>query len=144
MAAVFGKHSGLIGGCPLLPPAEFEPSDLDYSMDQVEKEIEESRMNQGLLFFTLLFVTFNALLINCITLPRQMKIFVKETYNGWFGSLSFFLGTSIAEIPFDLVLIPGVVALLWQTTGQVQEDRSGARRQVRCKNCGDSFLSTCS
>ena len=56
MAAVFGKHSGLRGGCPLLPPAEFEPSDLDYSMDQVEKEIEESRMNQGLLFFTLLFV----------------------------------------------------------------------------------------
>lgn len=121
MAAVFGTESGMRGGCPSLPPAEFEPNDLDVSLDKLSAELEESQMNQGLLFFTLIFVTFNALLINCITLPRQMKIFVKETYNGWFGSLSFFLGTSIAELPFDLVLIPVLVSLLWQLTGQTTD-----------------------
>lgn len=121
MAMVFGSNSGLKGGCPALLTADFEPKDLDDSMDLLKAELEESGRNQGLLFFSLLFVTFNALLINCITLPKRMNMFVKETYNGWFGSFSFFLGTSLAEIPFDLVLIPSMVLLLWQLTGQIGE-----------------------
>lgn len=121
MAAVFGSQSGLRGGCPSLPPPEFESKDLDASIATLEAELEESKMNQGLLFFTLLFITFNALLINCITLPKAMKMFVKETYNGWFGSFSFFVGTSLAEAPFDLVLNPSLVILLWEMTGQIPE-----------------------
>lgn len=39
-----------------------------------------------------------------MSFPAEMQIMVKERNNGWYGTLAYYSGKFLAELPFQLIL----------------------------------------
>lgn len=115
---LFGQV-GKRGGCPPNIDGDFVPADLDVATKHIKDELEETFNNTGQQFFSLLFMLYNALLPTCLSFPYEMHVFIKERNNGWYSTAAFFLGKVAAEAPFQILLPPIYVAIIWMITAQV-------------------------
>ena len=80
VAAFVGLMFGPVGhrgGCPPAIDGDFEPSDLDNATEHIKAELEDTYNNNGLQFFSILFMLFNALMPTCMAFPGEMHVFIK-------------------------------------------------------------------
>ena len=102
-ALFYGPDIGSRGGCsPEI--GQFEPQKLDYMTDEIETELRYTYDNIGAILFSLVFTAFSAIMPICIAFPLEVRIFMRERSNAWYSLRSYFLGRTLSELPFQLVM----------------------------------------
>lgn len=115
LVLLYGKKSGQASGCPpiLGLPLEITDPNNDNMIDLAD--------NVGYLFMCIMMITYVSLMSTVLTFPIDIKTVGKEYKNGWYGTLTYFLGKSIADLPF-IVLYPVIYCLItWYLTNQAQD-----------------------
>lgn len=110
-AVFFGEDVGVRGGCsPEI--GEFDPSRLGNVTDEIKNEVKAVYNNIGSYFYLITFTAFSAILPICIAFPVEMEVFTREYNNAWYTLKSYFLGKTLSEVPFQLVM-PTMFAIFY-------------------------------
>lgn len=115
LVLLYGKKSGEARGCPpiLGLPMEITDPYHDNMIDLAD--------NVGYLFMCIMMITYVSLMSTVLTFPVDIKTVGKEYKNGWYGTFSYFLGKSFADLPF-IIVYPVVYCLItWYLTGQAED-----------------------
>lgn len=115
LVLLFGKKSGEARGCPpiLGLPTELTDPNNDNMIDLAD--------NVGYLFMCIMMITYVSLMSTVLTFPIDIKTVGKEYKNGWYGTITYFLGKTIADLPF-IIGYPVVYCLItWFVTKQAQD-----------------------
>lgn len=119
LATFYGPQIGTLNGCPRLPTSLMAfvlASDLDEHMNQEMRRIQE---NMNFLLVSVMTATFAALEITVITFPLEAKTVKREWRNGWYRVTSYFMGRTLADLPFQLVFVVIFCLLIYVLTGQI-------------------------
>lgn len=115
LVLLYGKKSGEARGCPpiLGLPTEITDPNNDVMIDLSD--------NVGYLFMCIMMITYVSLMSTVLTFPIDIKTVGKEYKNGWYNTVSYFLGKTIADLPF-IIVYPVVYCLItWYMTNQGQD-----------------------
>lgn len=120
VSLVYGTNVGKPNACPRAGPMDImayalEPTD---SALQLQEDLRTTLENIGYIFFKLYGIIFAAMTVTVLTFPLDMHVLVKEFRNGWYGLSSYFLGRTLADIPFQLTLPLLAMSLSYYATGQ--------------------------
>lgn len=120
VSLVYGTNVGRPNACPRAGPMDImayalEPTD---SALQLQEDLRTTLENIGYIFFKLYGIIFAAMTVTVLTFPLDMHVLVKEFRNGWYGLSSYFLGRTLADIPFQLTLPLLAMSLSYYATGQ--------------------------
>lgn len=120
VSLVYGTNVGKPNACPRAGPMDImayalEPTD---SALQLQEDLRTTLENIGYIFFKLYGIIFAAMTVTVLTFPLDMHVLVKEFRNGWYGLSSYFLGRTLADIPFQLTLPFLAMSLSYYATGQ--------------------------
>lgn len=120
VSLVYGTYVGKPNACPRAGPIDImayamEPTDTAL---QLQEDLRTTLENIGYIFFKLYGIIFAAMTVTVLTFPLDMHVLVKEFRNGWYGLSSYFLGRTLADIPFQLTLPLLAMALSYYATGQ--------------------------
>ena len=120
VSLVYGTGVGKPNACPRAGPVDImayalEPTD---SALQLQEDLRTTLENIGYIFFKLYGIIFAAMTVTVLTFPLDMHVLVKEFRNGWYGLSSYFLGRTLADIPFQLTLPVLAMSLSYYATGQ--------------------------
>lgn len=120
VSLVYGTNVGKPNACPRAGPMDImayalEPTDTAL---QLQEDLRTTLENIGYIFFKLYGIIFAAMTVTVLTFPLDMHVLVKEFRNGWYGLSSYFLGRTLADIPFQLTLPLLAMSLSYYATGQ--------------------------
>lgn len=120
VSLVYGSQVGKPNACPRAGPMDImayalEPED---SALKLQEDLRTTLENIGYIFFKLYGIIFAAMTVTVLTFPLDMHVLVKEFRNGWYGLSSYFLGRTLADIPFQLTLPLLAMSLSYYSTGQ--------------------------
>jgi hypothetical protein len=120
VSLVYGTYVGKPNACPRAGPIDImayalEPQDRAL---QLQEDLRTTLENIGYIFFKLYGIIFAAMTVTVLTFPLDMHVLVKEFRNGWYGLSSYFLGRTLADIPFQLTLPLLAMSLSYYATGQ--------------------------
>lgn len=120
VSLVYGTNVGKPNACPRAGPMDImafalDPEDTALNLQQ---EVRTTLENIGYIFFKLYGIIFAAMTVTVLTFPLDMHVLVKEFRNGWYGLSSYFLGRTLADIPFQLTLPLLAMSLSYYATGQ--------------------------
>lgn len=120
VSLVYGSQVGIPNACPRAGPVDIiayalEPQD---SALQLQEDLRRTLENIGYIFFKLYGIIFAAMTVTVLTFPLDMHVLVKEFRNGWYGLSSYFIGRTLADVPFQLTLPLLAMALSYYATGQ--------------------------
>lgn len=120
VSLVYGTNVGKPNACPRAGPTDIlayalEPTDAAL---QLQEDLRTTLENIGYIFFKLYGIIFAAMTVTVLTFPLDMHVLVKEFRNGWYGLSSYFLGRTLADIPFQLTLPLLAMSLSYYATGQ--------------------------
>lgn len=124
LATFYGPNIGSLSGCPRLPQSFMSfvfASDSDPDSD-VTLEMRRIQENMNFLLVAIMTATFAALEITVITFPMEAKTVKREWRNGWYRVSSYFLGRTIADLPFQLVFVVAFCLVIYTLTGQIGLD----------------------
>lgn len=124
LATFYGPNIGSLSGCPRLPQSFMSfvfASDSDPDSD-VTLEMRRIQENMNFLLVAIMTATFAALEITVITFPMEAKTVKREWRNGWYRVSSYFLGRTIADLPFQLVFVVAFCMVIYTLTGQIGLD----------------------
>jgi ABC-type multidrug transport system ATPase subunit len=111
LMSIMYKHKiGSYAGCP---------SDLIKS--EKEEHIKAINENYGFLFFAFLMFMFGPMMITVLSFPLEMKVVRNEWQNGWYKMSAYFIGRSLADLPFQIVFPFLFCAIAYYMTGQINE-----------------------
>lgn len=126
VSLLYGTEAGSSSGCNSLTRTG-QPAFLD------QKKIVYTNENMTLLFFTLFFLTFTSLTPTILTFPTELKIFMKEYHNNYYGTLVYFLATTIVDLPFQVIFPLVYVVIVYPMTCQPMEPyRFGLFSLISC------------
>lgn len=115
LVLLYGKKSGEARGCP---PVLGLPSDIT---DPHNESMIDLADNVAFLFMCIMMITYVSLMSTVLTFPIDIKTVGKEYKNGWYGTITYFLGKTIADMPF-IVSYPVVYCLItWYVTNQARD-----------------------
>lgn len=77
--------------------------------------------NIGLMFFSLLFISFAALMPVLLTFPMELPIVIREHMNYWYTVDSYFLARTISDIPFQIAYAALYSAIIYFMSSQPSE-----------------------
>ncbi|XP_054167692.1 ATP-binding cassette sub-family G member 1-like [Oppia nitens] len=77
-----------------------------------------SIQNISYILTTMMFIHFCTIAPTLMTFPIELNTFVKERFNKWYTTWSYFMAKSIVDIPVVIVLPVVYAGLLWLITGQ--------------------------
>lgn len=120
VSLVYGTNVGKPNACPRAGSVDImayalEPTDTAL---QLQEDLRTTLENIGYIFFKLYGIIFAAMTVTVLTFPLDMHVLVKEFRNGWYGLSSYFLGRTLADIPFQLTLPFIAMSLSYYSTGQ--------------------------
>jgi ABC-type multidrug transport system ATPase subunit len=119
---LYSKESiGSAGGCPPSPHEASDPQAFANITAQIDNEKVAVINNLGLWFFSLMFMMFTALIPTVLVFPLEMQAFAKERTNGWYTVLSYYLGKTISDIPFQIVCPVIFCSIVYFMTDQPME-----------------------
>lgn len=115
LVLLYGKKSGEARGCPpiLGLPTEITDPNNESMIDLAD--------NVGYLFMCIMMITYVSLMSTVLTFPIDIKTVGKEYKNGWYGTITYFLGKSIADLPFIIVYPVCYCLITWFITNQAQD-----------------------
>lgn len=133
ISTFYGPDVGSMSGCPRLPSSLMSyvlvngatsSSNNSTQQDQDEMALEMRRIqeNMNFLLVTVMTTTFAALEITVITFPLEAKSIKREWRNGWYRVSSYFMGRTLADLPFQLVFVMVFCLLVYVMTGQIGLD----------------------
>lgn len=120
VSLVYGTNVGKPNACPRAGPMDIMAFALDAEDTalNLQQEVRTTLENIGYIFFKLYGIIFAAMTVTVLTFPLDMHVLVKEFRNGWYGLSSYFLGRTLADIPFQLTLPLLTMSLSYYATGQ--------------------------
>lgn len=119
---LFGPYIGGIDGCPLPHILTMELSELlEITKDRAGIQTALLQLFQNFAFvyvmiFQIVLVTVG---IFCLSFPMEAKILRKEYRNSWYSSGSYFIGRSLAELPFQIFFTTCYTVISYYGTGQI-------------------------
>ena len=124
LATFYGPQIGQLSGCPrlssyLLAIVLSSGHSLEADSEGASEEIRRIQENMNFLLVTVMTATFAALEITVITFPLEAKTVKREWRNGWYKVSSYFLGRTLADLPFSLGFVMIFSALIYTLTGQI-------------------------
>lgn len=120
LSTFYGPSIGTLSGCPKLPTSfmGFVFSD-DSEQDHMNLEMRRIQENMNFLLVAIMTATFAALEITVITFPLEAKTVKREWRNGWYRVSSYFMGRTLADLPFQLVFVICFCIVVYTLTGQI-------------------------
>lgn len=115
LVLLYGKKSGEARGCPpvLGLPAEITDPNNESMIDLAD--------NVGYLFMCIMMITYVSLMSTVLTFPIDIKTVGKEYKNGWYGTVTYFIGKTIADLPFIIVYPVAYCLITWFLTNQADD-----------------------
>lgn len=74
--------------------------------------------NAGLIFCIIIFLIFTAKMPTILTFPTERIIFEREHMNSWYNTRMYFLATSVADIPFQILFPIINCSIVYWMSGQ--------------------------
>lgn len=112
IVVLFGQKSGQTKGCPVVLglPTEITDPNNESLVDLAD--------NVTYLFMCIMLITYVSLMSTVLTFPIDIKTVGKEYKNGWYSTLTYFIGKNVADLPF-ITLYPVVYCcIVWFVTDQ--------------------------
>lgn len=127
LATFYGPQIGVLSGCPRLPGNLMSyiltsNYDNDSSDEETSQEMRRIQENMNFLLVSVMTATFAALEITVITFPLEAKTVKREWRNGWYRVSSYFMGRTLADLPFQLLFVVIFCFLIYILTGQIGLD----------------------
>ncbi|XP_053211987.1 ATP-binding cassette subfamily G member 4-like [Panonychus citri] len=88
------------------------------NLNDLRNEERLTAQNLALIFFSLMFLTFAAMMPTVMVFPLEMSVFTKERKNGWYSCASFYFAKTFADLPYQLVYTFIYIAMVYFGTGQ--------------------------
>ncbi|XP_058805822.1 ATP-binding cassette sub-family G member 4-like [Phymastichus coffea] len=88
--------------------------------------------NFNLLFFSLLFLMFNALTTTIITFPAELPSLMREHFNRWYKLRSFYIANRFADLPVQIAAVSIYTLVMYFMTGQMLESKRVAMFILIC------------
>lgn len=120
LATFYGSNIGTLSGCPRLPLSfmSFVFSN-DSEIENLNLESRRIQENMNFLLVSVLTATFAALEITVITFPLEAKTVKREWRNGWYRVSSYFMGRTLADLPFQIAFVITFCIVIYTLTGQI-------------------------
>lgn len=120
LATFYGSSIGSLSGCPRLPLSfmSFVFSN-DVEVENFNLESRRIQENMNFLLVSVMTATFAALEITVITFPLEAKTVKREWRNGWYRVSSYFLGRTLADLPFQTTFVIAFCIVIYSLTGQI-------------------------
>lgn len=120
LATFYGSNIGSLSGCPRLPLSfmSFVFSN-DVEVENFSLESRRIQENMNFLLVSVMTATFAALEITVITFPLEAKTVKREWRNGWYRVSSYFLGRTLADLPFQTTFVIAFCIVIYTLTGQI-------------------------
>lgn len=120
LSTFYGSDIGTLGGCPQLPMSLLSfVLNHDTGDDNINLEMRRIQENMNFLLVAIMTATFAALEITVITFPLEAKTVKREWRNGWYRVSSYFMGRTLADLPFQLSFVIIFCLLIYTMTGQI-------------------------
>lgn len=119
LATFYGGEVGKLSGCPRLPMSFMALALSEESEDNLTFEMRRLQENMNFLLVAIMTATFAALEITVITFPLEAKAIKREWRNGWYRVSSYFLGRTLADLPFQLTFVIAFCVVVYSLTGQI-------------------------
>lgn len=121
---VYPDKVGSGNGCLASSAALNNNSSLNVSTSQaltledIQYQEGLTSQNLALMFFSLMFLTFAAMMPTVMVFPMEMMVFTKERKNAWYSCASFYLAKTFADLPYQLFYTISYVVIIYFGTGQ--------------------------
>lgn len=121
LSTFYGRDIGTLGGCPKLPLSliAFVFATDENETDTMSIEMRRIQENMNFLLVAIMTATFAALEITVITFPMEAKTVKREWRNGWYRVSSYFMGRSLADLPFQVLFVLTFCTVIYTLTGQI-------------------------
>ncbi len=113
ISLLYNYKIGSYAGCPL-KMAESKKTE-DFA------EIKSINDNYAFLFFGFLLFMMGAMMVTVLTFPLEMNVLRNEWRNGWYKCWSYFIGRTLADLPFQIIFPFLYCAIAYYMTGQVND-----------------------
>ena len=115
VSLLYGENVGEAPGCRTVDSFQIA-NQLD------ERLLTKTNENTTLILFTLMFLSFTAMMPTVLTFPRELAVFRKEHQNNWYSSIAYYLARTLIDLPFHFVF-PAIYALIvYPMTGQPESE----------------------
>lgn len=113
ISLLYNYKIGSYVGCP----SKMSESDMNEQI----AEIKAINDNYAFLFFAFLLFMMGAMMVAVLTFPLEMNVIRNEWRNGWYKCWTYFIGRSLADLPFQIIFPFVFCAIAYYMTGQVND-----------------------
>ena len=115
---LYSKDSGIgkMSGC--FPGIEqLYTTDLLALTTQVERNAATTIEAVSLMFLNIFLTYFISISPVLVSLPSEMRVFARESINGWYSSGPYYLARFICDIPLQLICSTFYILLIYNLAG---------------------------